>query len=331
MMSEREQVVRWGILGCGDVTEIKSGPALQQTNRSTLCSVMRRDKDKAADYASRHNVPRWTDDADSLINDAELTAIYVATPPDTHMTYAIRALQAGKDVLVEKPMALDPGQCHAMEVAAKETGRKLSVAYYRRALPRFETFRRIAADGTIGTLRMIEVRQFVPHANVPDNSWKVDATINGGGLFVDMQSHTLDWLAYLFGTPVSAAGLKKSQGNNCAAENLVSYIMDFGDFPVIGLCAYSTMKEEECVILYGDKGSARMSFFQHSPIILTLEGSKQQQEIADPPHVHQPFIERVISHFLDDAPNPCSPAEGRLVAELTKTIFTGLSTPCLPA
>ena len=76
--------VRWGIIGVGDVTERKSGPGFQQAERSELVAVMRRRGDLAADYARRHDVPRWYDDADELINDPDVDAVYIATPPDSH-------------------------------------------------------------------------------------------------------------------------------------------------------------------------------------------------------------------------------------------------------
>lgn len=323
MSAQGEKHVRWGILGCGDVTEKKSGPALQKADRSELCCVMRRDPEKAADYAKRHGVADWTVDADALIQNPDLTAIYIATPPHTHADYAIRAMRAGKDVLVEKPMALNPEECRTMEAAAKETGRKLCVAYYRRALPRFEKLKQIAKDGTIGALRMIEVRQLMRAEDGPAIHWKIDPAINGGGLFVDMQSHTLDWLTYLFGSPTSAAGIKKTQGQHTKAEDLVTFMLDYETFPVVGLCAYASAESEERVTLHGEKGVASMCFFAPSAISLTIDGVEQLIEIEDPHHVHQPFIERVVAHFLDDSPNPCTPAEGIRVSELTQAILKG--------
>ena len=324
MSSSNANLVRWGILGCGDVTEVKSGPALQKVDRSRLDCVMRRDGAKAADYAKRHNVPRWTDDAEALIADPELDAIYIATPPSTHADYAVKALRAGKNVLLEKPMALTPDECDLITQAVKETGQKFCVAFYRRALPRFEALREIANDGTIGDLRMIEVRHFKHRDEVPGQSWKANPSIGGGGVFVDMQSHTLDWLTYVFGRPVALSGLKKHQAEGAAAEDMVSYMMDFGGFAAVGLCAYATAEQEEVVILHGSKGKASMGFFRPSAIL--IEGDEGSREIAlpDPAHVHQPFVERVIGHFLDDGLNPCSPEDGRRSTDLVKEIFSGL-------
>ena len=188
--------VRWGIIGVGNVTEGKSGPAFQQAERSELVAVMRRNGDLAADYARRHHVPRWYDDADELINDPEVDAVYVATPPDSHRDYAVRAAQAGKPVYVEKPMARTALECEAMIAACDDAGVGLFVAYYRRAMPRFATVKELLDSGRIGQLRSVSIRNERPgHLDEAGRGgWRVDPEISGGGHFVDLGSHTLDLL-----------------------------------------------------------------------------------------------------------------------------------------
>ncbi len=316
--------IRWGIIGCGDVTEAKSGPAFRKVEGSRLVAVMRRDAAKAADYAARHGVLRWTDDADALIADPEVNAVYVATPPDTHADYTIRALRAGKDVLVEKPMALTVEECDLMMAAARETARKLSVSFYRRALPRFERLREIIQGGEIGVPRAVEVRHFRPVAELPAQVWKLDPAVGGGGIFADVHTHTLDWLSYVFGPPVAARGLKKHQAADYPAEDLVAFLLDFGDLPAVGLCAYATAQHDEAVTIHGSTGMVSMGAFRKAPIRLTKNGVTEEIMIADPEHIHQPLIERVVAYFRGQAPNPCDAEAGRRVTELLKTIYAGL-------
>src|SRR5205085_11613785 len=111
--------INWGIIGCGDVTEIKSGPAFNKVKNSSLIAVMRRDAEKAKDYAQRHNVPKWYDNADQLINDPDINAVYVATPPSSHEEYTLAAISAGKPVYVEKPMSVDALWAWRMASVAK--------------------------------------------------------------------------------------------------------------------------------------------------------------------------------------------------------------------
>ena len=108
------RIINWGIIGCGKVTEVKSGPAFNLANNSKLVAVMRRTGKLAEDYAYRHNVPKWYDNANDLINDPEVDAVYVATPPASHKDYALAVADANKIVYVEKPMALNYSECLEM-------------------------------------------------------------------------------------------------------------------------------------------------------------------------------------------------------------------------
>ncbi len=321
MTREGTQMIRWGIIGCGDVTEVKSGPALQKAERSALVHVMRRDGAKAADYAKRHDVPRWSDTAEAVLADEDVNAVYVATPPSSHAQYAIAALQAGKHVLLEKPIAMTAAESDAIEQAVAQTGGKLSVAYYRRALPRFEKLREIVQDSTIGAVSLIEVRQFKQAERQSAQSWKTDPAIGGGGSFVDMQSHTLDWLTAVFGRPVRVNGVTKNTRGLHDAEDFVSFELEFGGFAAVGLCHYAAPHEEESVTIYGERGTVEMGFFRPSEISLTVDGVQRSLALPDPAHVHQPFVERVVSYFLDDTPNPCGADAGRVSSDLIDQIY----------
>src|SRR3954469_15798046 len=154
--------VRWGIIGCGDVTEKKSGPGFQKATNSALVAVMRRDAAKAADYAKRHGVPRWYLDGAQLIADPEVDAVYVATPPASHEQYAVMAARAGKPVYVEKPMGRTHAECVRMIEAARSAGTPLFVAYYRRCLPSFLRVKQLIDDGAIGDVRLVNVSLYLP-------------------------------------------------------------------------------------------------------------------------------------------------------------------------
>ncbi len=130
------KIVRWGIIGCGDVCEVKSGPAFYKTAYSELIAVMRRDGKKAEDFAKRHHVKKWYTDAERLINDDEVDIVYIATPPNTHKQYAIEAMRAGKPVYVEKPITMNYEEYLELLQVSKETGQRLFPAFYRRGLPR---------------------------------------------------------------------------------------------------------------------------------------------------------------------------------------------------
>lgn len=314
-------MIRWGILGCGDVTEVKSGPALQKTERSSVVACMRRDGAKAKDYAERHKIARSYDRADALIGDTEVDAVYIATPPASHYELTLMALKAGKPVLVEKPIALTTRECDEMAQAAKIARQPLIVAYYRRALPRFEKLRELIEEGAIGTPRCVSVRHLKTADERPDQAWKIDPAIGGGGFFTDMQTHVLDWLGYVFGSASSVSGCVRRQSEAYAAEDFVSYTIGYDSVVASGLCAYAVGETEERVTIFGSEGSATMGFFRPSPIIVREKGVNTVYDLPDPTHVHQPFIERVIAHLLDGAPNPCSPEAARRSVGIVEQLY----------
>ena len=177
--------IRWGIVGCGDVCEVKSGPGLYKAENSALTAVMRRDGALAADFARRHGVARWYDDGDRLINDPEVDAVYVATPPDTHMEYTCKAAAAGKPVYVEKPMARTYEECQTMIGACEAAGVPLWVGYYRRGLPKFLKVQELLEQGAIGDVRSVLIRYYQPpkpsDAFPDQRSWRVNPEIAGAG------------------------------------------------------------------------------------------------------------------------------------------------------
>lgn len=313
--------IRWGILGCGDVTEVKSGPALQKAARSSVAAVMRRDGAKAKDYAARHNVATWYDDADALVADENVNAIYIATPPSSHAELTKKAFASGKPVFVEKPMAMTTAECDAMIADAKAADLPLIIAFYRRALPRFEKLRELIETGAVGTPRVAQITHLVPRTTGPDVSWKTDPAIGGGGMFVDTQSHTLDWLQYVFGAATKVRGLTARQAGDYAAEDFVGFTGLFGDIAVTCTAAYTVAEAREDVTIYGEDGSLSMSFFAHTPITLKTGDKTEEFVVADPAHVHQPFVERIIAHLLDGAPNPCSGEDARRVNAVHAEIY----------
>lgn len=312
---------RWGILGCGDVTEVKSGPALQKAKRSSVVACMRRDEAKAKDYAARHNIPRAYGSAEELIHDPDVDAVYIATPPSSHAELSIQAMKAGKPVLVEKPMAMNIAECDAMIEASNATKQSLIVAYYRRALPRFEKLRDLIKTGVIGEPRAVLVHHLRRLEDSPRQGWKTDPAVGGGGLFVDMQSHTLDWLEYTFGPATSVSGNVQYQSDDHPAEDLVSYSLGFESIVATGFCAYAVGQTDESVTIHGSLGSAKMSFFSQSLIVLRHGDVRTVHDVRDPCHVHQPFIERVNAHLLEGAPNPAPPESARRTTAIIETLF----------
>ena len=312
--------VKWGIIGCGDVTEKKSGPALQKIEDSELVAVMRRTGELAKDYAERHNVPRWYDQAEDLIKDSEVNAVYIATPPSTHKKYTVMAAQAGLPVYVEKPMARNYKEAQKMIKFCQKNEVQLHVAYYRRAMPRFLKIKELLEAGAIGEIRTVNIRlaQPVEEAEKDEASlpWRVLPEIAGGGKFLDLAAHTLDLFDYYFGPIESAYGFAINQGGYYPAEDNVVMSFRFeNDILGTGSWTFNGYHDLDQNEIIGSSGRLLFSSFDEEPIILENEAGRKEIEFAYPEHVQQPLLEKVVASLLGRGD---SPSTGKTAARTTE-------------
>jgi len=303
--------IRWGILGCGDVCEIKSGPAFNKVSHSKLIAVMRRDQEKARDFAHRHRVPKYYDDANQLIADKDINAIYIATPPAFHEEYAIEAMKAGKPVYIEKPVALNSQSCERILAVSDTLHVKLSVAHYRRGLPVFKKIKSLLESGIIGkpSLILANTLQAPSDKMKAADYWRTNPEISGGGLFFDLAPHQLDIFYWLFGKPKAVKGFSINQKSIYSAPDLttVEALFDQGAY-LHGIWAFNlnpASETETCEII-GDKGKIAFSFFRKSDIEITTAEGTDRISFDYPENIQQPMIEEVVKFFRDEGPNPCS-------------------------
>jgi predicted dehydrogenase len=287
---------------------------------------MRRNGDLAADYARRHDVPRWYDDADELINDPGVDAVYVATPPDSHSKYVVRAAQAGKPVYVEKPMARTALECEEMISACDEAGVGLFVAYYRRALPRFVKVKELLESGRIGQRRSLSIRNErpAPMGDVADQEgWRVDPEISGGGHFVDLGSHILDLLDWLLGPVTHAVGVAANCGGRYPAEDLVTGVFSFrSGVEGVGVWNYDSFQHQDQIEIIGTAGALRFSCFADEPLQLLTAGGEEKIKAPHPQAAQLPLIQAVVNALTGHGE---SPSTGRSALRTARVIDTLLS------
>jgi len=291
--------VRWGIIGCGDVTEVKSGPGFQKAEGSALVAVMRRDRAKAEDFARRHNVPRVHTHADDLIADPEVDAVYVATPPSTHCELSLRAAAAGKPCLVEKPMAMEHGECLRMVEAFRGAAVPLWVAYYRRALPRYTAVRDLLAGGAIGRVTSARV-EVMDRLATGDQAaaWRFDPAVAGGGLLLDVGSHCVDLLDYLLGEIVEVAGFSVNTGGTYAVEDVTAASFRIaGGVIGTGIWNFNAGDKRDGMVLLGSLGELRVPLFHEDDIVVSTPQGETVHPIRNPPHVHQPLIQTIVDEL----------------------------------
>jgi len=293
-------MINWGIIGCGKVTELKSGPAFSKVEGSKLMAVMRRNVKLAEDYATRHHVPRFYSVADDLINDRDINAIYVATPPGSHAVYAIKALKAGKPVYIEKPMALNYGECKKINDTAAKLKIPVFVAYYRRTLPGFLKIKNLIEAGEIGKTRFINFQIF----NFPSDDekggrlpWRVIPDISGAGHFFDLASHQLDYLDFLFGPVKKISSVAVNQAGLYRAEDFVSASFVFGGNIIgTGIWSFSVSRESNRDIfeIIGEKGIIKTSTFTYEPIVLINGNGRQEYKNERPENIQFYLIEQIV-------------------------------------
>jgi len=292
--------VRWGLIGCGDVAEVKSGPALYKADGSALVAVMRRDRAKAEDYARRHNVPRVHARAEDLIDDPDVDAVYIATPPSSHSDLALKTGAARKPCLVEKPMAMNHAECLRMVEAFREAQTPLWVAYYRRALPRFLRVRELLRAGAIGQLTSIHVKVTDPLATgEAAKAWRFNAEIAGAGLFLDLASHYFDIIDFLAGPITAAAGFALNTGGSYATEDVTATAFQIGDKVAgTGVWNFNAPTSADSIVFTGSAGEIATAVRADEDVIVTRgAGQPNLYRFRNPPHVHQPLIQTIVDEL----------------------------------
>jgi predicted dehydrogenase len=323
------QHVNWGIIGCGSVTELKSGPAFGKVDGSQVVAVMRRDGQKAMDYAFRHKISRWYDNADSLISDPDVNAVYVATPPSSHAMYAIKAMQAGKPVYVEKPMAATFADCVAMNEVAARTGMPLYVAYYRRFLPYFHKVKEFIEHGELGRILFVQVALHLPPRVEdldPDSlPWRVKASIAGAGYFYDLACHQLDLFEWFFGLAKKVEGSCYNRAGLYNAEDVVFANITYeSGIPLAGSWCFTTehMLQKDLITVYGSKASLEFSTFGFTPIRLIRPGMIDENLPPNPENIQYWLIRNMVEELQGKRQKTCN-GESAMRTNKTMDIILG--------
>lgn len=294
--------ISWGFIGCGEVTEKKSGPAFNLVQGSHVEAVMSRTEYKARAYAERHHIPKWYTDAQELIDDPDVNAVYIATPPSSHVTFAIMAMQAGKPCYVEKPLAASYADCARVNHVSEKTGVPCFVAYYRRYLPYFQKVKSLVQGGVIGKPVNVLVRFSVPPRSFDfqsgkEQSWRLNPEISGGGYFYDLAPHQFDLLQDIFGVITRAHGYPANVAHLYGPEDTISacFFFESGIPGSASWCfvGHESAKEDRIEII-GTLGTLSFSVFNYDPIKLITSEGTTSIVVPNPPYVQLPIIKAVI-------------------------------------
>lgn len=304
-----QPIIRWGILGCGDVCEVKSGPGFQSAEGSALTMVMRRTPLMAEDFATRHGVPNWTGDVDTLIEEPDVDAVYIATPPGTHCEYALKVCAAGKPCYVEKPMARNGAECNVMVEAFANAGLPLFVAYYRRRLPRFLKAKELIDTGVLGEVQSVDYRYEGMADPQRDPGWRVGAEHAGGGLFLDLGSHTLDILDYMLGPLQNPIGEARNQSGLYEVEDQVDLQFTLSHGATGCACwNFAGKQHTDLIRITGDKASLLLSTFGNDPVRLESSDGQEAIDLPNPATIQEPLIQTMVSELRGEGSCPSTGA-----------------------
>lgn len=310
------ETIRWGIIGCGNVTEVKSGPAYQKVSGFELAAVMRRDVEKLKDYAQRHNINKQYSTAEELINHAAIDAVYIATPPDSHKHYALLVAEAGKPCCIEKPLAPCYSDSLAIYEAFQNKNIPLFVAYYRRSLSRFNQVKTWITNNEIGEIRHLNWN-FCKEPNSMDLSgaynWRTDPKVAPGGYFDDLASHGLDLFTYLLGDISEVYGVSVNQQKLYPAEDAVAACwIHNGNVTGSGFWNFGSEHTEDRVELFGSKGKISFSVFEENPLVLEIDGNRQEVFFEHPKNIQLHHVENMKKHLFEE--NYTHPSSGATAA-----------------
>jgi predicted dehydrogenase len=308
----------WGIIGCGDVAEVKSGPAFQKCVDSELFAVMRRNGKLAKDFADRHKVSLWFDTVEGLLENPKINAVYVATPPSTHLDYAIKAMEAGKDVYLEKPMVLSKDEANILSDKIETSGQKLVVAHYRRFLPKYVKIKELLDNNQIGTVKYVDLKYLQPFNFNAKAKWRLNASVSGGGYFHDIAPHQIDLMYHFFGSYKAVKGIGVNQSKRYDVADMVNGLISFkNDIQFRGVWSFDIpqhLEEDRCII-YGTEGAIEFSFYNEQ---LKVYSNKDVQtyNFINPENIQQLLIQETVNYFLGKRNNPCSVEEGSEVISI---------------
>lgn len=323
---EHEMTLRWGIIGCGNVAEHKGGPALYGVAGSELVAVMRRDVAKAADFARRHGARRWYDQASDLLADAEINAVYVATPVSTHRGYTLAAAEAGKHVLCEKPMAMDVAECREMIAACRANGVMLTIAYYRRSYPVVQRMKAALAEGLIGRpmLARINLTSYSQPTDVrAPGAWRTDPDTAGGGVLFDVGSHRLDVLNYLLGPAAEVAAMCENTLGHYQVEDAAVLCLKLAS-GVHGVAnfGWNVGSDSDEFEIYGAEGKMLARSLEGGHLEI-YRGRELVETFDQPRHkvTHWGLVENMVAAASTGAPLLCSGEDGLVTSQLMEAAY----------
>ena len=316
-------MIKFGLIGCGDIAHKRVAPALRGSKICELIAVSRRRSNLAESFAKEFGAPRWYADWRELLQDDDISAVYVATPVHLHAEQTIAALEAGKHVLCEKPMALTVAECDRMIATCDDHKRKLGIAYYRHFYPVVKRIRQIIEDGEIGTpviAQMNAFEWFDPSEGHP-RSWLLKKQLSGGGPMFDFGCHRIEVLLDLFGSVEEVKAKATNQFFHREVEDVGTVVMKFERGTIATLTvAHSAQQPQDTFDIFGSEGSIHVPVLNEGKLNVTTNAGIREESHPAASNLHAPLIDDFARAIMEDRQPLVDGAIGLAVAAIQEEI-----------
>jgi len=303
MLSE----IKWGFIGCGSVVETKSGMAFNNVKNSSVHAIMRRDLRKSKASAQKLNAKCAYDNVTDLLNNEDVNAIYIATPPGLHYEQAMACARAGKPTYIEKPFARSFSESREIVKCFEMNAVPLFIGHYRRALPKFRKLKELIDKKVIGEVCEADFRLERVYSENDVNKWLYNPIMSGGGKFFDIAPHTIDILVYLFGDFKTVTGLAVNNNKAYMVEDVVT--MNFQTYTdVIGTANFNTIsnKKRDEMLITGSKGQIIFSIHGSNDITIKTDKGTEYLTFETPQLIEEPMIRNVVEALRGNEKPLCS-------------------------
>jgi len=317
-------IIRWGVIGAGDIVVRRVAPAIVELDNCEFAAIARDRSELAESSARELGAMRWYSDWREMLADGEIEAVYIATPVHLHAEQSIAAARAGKHVLCEKPMAMNPGECDRMIEACEKHNVKLGVAYYRRFYPVLARVRELLSSGEIGkpVIAQMNAFEYVDMSADGPRGWFLQRAKSGGGPMMDFGCHRLEVLLDLFGSVESVRGLTANVFFERQVEDTAAAFLEFDSGTTASVTVTHAARDpRDTLDIYGTEGSIRIPVLNNGTMnITTSQGSREEQH---PPHenVHLPLISDFADAILNGRDAAVGGSAGREVSKLIEEIY----------
>ena len=316
----------WGLIGAGDIVKKRVGPALRDIASCHFYAVARTHSDLAESSARELGASKGYSTWQELIHDPEIEAVYIATPVYLHAEMTMAAAAAGKHVLCEKPMAMNPGDCDKMIQACKKHNVKLGIAYYRHFYPVLNRIKTVIASGAIGEIVYIQMNAFDYFDPGPSHPryWLLQKDKSGGGPMFDFGCHRIEMFLNLLGRVKTVKGFCSNVLFSREVEDTGTafFHFDSGAHGVLSI-THASAEPQDTVNVFGSKGSMLLPVLNSGTITLKTPQGEFIENHPPPANFHQPLIEDFVHAVMENREPKVTGATGREVNRLLMEICGG--------